>query len=109
MSLRVTLWFEDRHISPEQREIYPDGMHGAIAAFLGREQDIRCRTFTLDGPPLTEETLDQTDVLIWYGHIAHREVDDHLVDLCWKRVLEGMGLIVPHSGHFSGTRVCARQ
>ncbi|HUT34804.1 MAG TPA: ThuA domain-containing protein [Planctomycetota bacterium] len=101
MSLRVTLWFEDRQVSPRQREIYPGGMHAAIAAFLEREADIRCQCFTMDGPPLTEETLDQTDVLIWYGHLAHRAVDDRLVDLCWKRVLEGMGLVVPHSGHFS--------
>jgi len=101
MSMNITLWFEDRHVSPEQREIYPDGMHGAVAAFLEREADIRCQCLTMDGPPLTEQTLNQTDVLIWYGHLCHREVDDRLVDLCWKRVLEGMGLIVPHSGHFS--------
>ena len=101
MPINVTLWFEDRFVSPPQREIYPDGMHGAIAAFLSRQADIQCQCFTLDGAPLTTEVLEQTDVLIWYGHVCHTEVDDALVDICWKRVLQGMGLIVPHSGHFA--------
>ena len=101
MSINVTLWFEDRQVSPEQKAIYPQGMHGAIAGFLERQEDIRCRCFTMDGPPLTDAVLERTDVLIWYGHLCHREVDDRLVDRCWKRVLEGMGLIVPHSGHFA--------
>ncbi len=101
MSIHVTLWFEDKHVSPPQREIYPDGMHGAIAECLSYQPDIHCQCFTMDGPPLTTEVLENTDVLIWYGHLCHREVDDRLVDLCWKRVLEGMGLIIPHSGHFA--------
>ena len=45
--------------------------------------------------------LDNTDVLIWWGHMAHHEVADEIVDRVYKRVLEGMGLIVLHSGHAS--------
>jgi trehalose utilization protein len=33
--------------------------------------------------------------------MAHRDVPDELVDRVQARVLEGMGLIVLHSGHFS--------
>jgi trehalose utilization protein len=97
--IRVTLWFENSSLGPAQEAIYPDGMHPVIAEFLSRNEDIHCRCFTMGGEPLTAEVLNQTDVLIWYGHLHHGEVDDRLVDLCWRRVLEGMGLIVPHSGH----------
>ena len=50
---------------------------------------------------LTTEVLDATDVLLWWGHIAHGEVDDVIVERVYQRVLGGMGIIVLHSGHFS--------
>ena len=61
------------------------------------------KTATLDEPEhgLTDEVLESTDVLIWWGHMAHEEVEDEVVEKVKKRVLEGMGLIVLHSGHFS--------
>lgn len=103
--IRVTVWNEYRHEknNPEVREIYPNGMHAIIAEALGMHPDILARTATLDEPQhgLTPEVLEQTDVLTWWGHLAHSEVNDEVVDRVQKRVLEGMGLIVLHSGHYS--------
>jgi len=103
--IRVTVWNEYRHEkkSPEIAAIYPEGIHGAIAAFLGAQPDIETKTATLDEPEhgLTDELLASTDVLIWWGHMAHREVQDEIVDRVQQRVLDGMGLIVLHSAHFS--------
>ena len=78
-------------------------MHAVIAKFLGANADMVARTATLDEPEhgLTEEVLKQTDVLTWWGHMAHGEVKDDIVRRVHKHVLEGMGLIVLHSGHFS--------
>ncbi|XHR30195.1 MAG: ThuA domain-containing protein [Chthoniobacteraceae bacterium] len=102
---KVTVWNEFRHEKQNGKvqAIYPGGIHGAIAEALNRNPDIEARTATLDEPEhgLTEEVLDQTDVLFWWGHMAHGEVSDAIVDRVQKRVLEGMGLIVLHSGHFS--------
>ena len=50
---------------------------------------------------MTQEVLDNTDVLTWWGHMAHHEVSDEIVDRVQERVLNGMGLIVLHSGHLS--------
>jgi trehalose utilization protein len=74
-----------------------------IARALAEFGDLQPRTATLDEPEhgLTEAALDQTDVLIWWGHMAHGEVRDEIVARVQQRVLEGMGLIVLHSGHFS--------
>ncbi|WP_078390869.1 ThuA domain-containing protein [Shouchella patagoniensis] len=101
--MNVTIWNEFRHEKKNEMvaEIYPGGIHGAIASFL--EEEHKISTATLDEPEhgLTEDVLNQTDVLIWWGHIAHHEVEDAVVARVHKRVLEGMGLIVLHSGHFS--------
>ncbi|GLI83914.1 trehalose utilization protein ThuA [Rossellomorea marisflavi] len=101
--MNVTVWNENRHEqqNPVVREIYPKGIHGAIASFL--EDVFNVRTATLDEPEhgLTQEVLDGTDVLIWWGHLAHGEVSDEVVERVKQRVLDGMGLIVLHSGHFS--------
>jgi len=103
--IRVTVWSEYRHEkkNPKIAAIYPEGMHGAIAKYL-RAQDFEVRTATLDEPQhgLTDEVLNNTDVLTWWGHLAHGEVQDAIVDKVAKRVLEsGMGLVALHSAHMS--------
>lgn len=105
---RVTVWNEFRHERAEGanadrvRAVYPDGIHVAIANFL-REAGFEVQTATLDEPEhgLVDAVLNNTDVLIWWGHMAHADVDDAIVDKVQQRVLDGMGLIVLHSGHFS--------
>lgn len=104
MAVRVTVWNEGRHEkkSEQIRRVYPEGIHGAIAGPL-REQGFEVRTATLDDPEhgLGDEVLADTDVLIWWGHMAHQHVRDDIVQKVYRRVLAGMGLVVLHSGHFS--------
>jgi len=104
--IRVTVWNEFRHeqIHEEVRQVYPDGIHRAIAEGLEREGGFRVRTATMPEPEhgLTEEVLEDTDVLVWWGHMAHHEVEDAVVERVHRRVLDGgMGLVVLHSGHQS--------
>lgn len=104
-SPRVTVWNEFRHEKSHEEvaKCYPDGIHGAIGEYL-KEQGLEVQYATLDDPEhgLTEEVLDNTDVITWWGHMAHREVSDEIVERVKARVLDGkLGLIVLHSGHFS--------
>lgn len=105
MPIHVTVWHEFRHehTNPKVAKIYPKGMHEAIASHLRKSADLVVHTATQDEPEhgLTEAALKNTDVLVWWGHIAHGEVKDLVVERCYHRVLEGMGLLVLHSGHFS--------
>lgn len=105
MSIRVTVWHEHRHEkkNPKVAEIYPQGMHGAIAEHLRKADDLVVHTATLDEPEhgLTDEVLSNTDVMTWWGHLAHNDVDDAVVEKVFQRVMAGMGLVVLHSGHFS--------
>jgi len=104
--LRVVVWGENvhEHKHPKVAEIYPNGMHEVIAEAL-RESggDLEVSTATLQEPEhgLSEERLAQTDVLTWWGHMAHDQVSDAVAARVQTRVLQGMGLIVLHSGHFS--------
>jgi trehalose utilization protein len=103
--IRVLVWNEFRHENENEkvRAVYPDGIHQTIAKGLSGYKRLVARTATLDEPEhgLTEEALNQTDVLIWWGHKAHGDVQDAIVQRVQRHVLEGMGLIVLHSGHFS--------
>jgi len=104
-AIQVTVWGEFRHEKSHEavRKVYPDGMHTVIAKALNAQEGIKAKTATLDEPEhgLTEAVLKKTDVLTWWGHMAHGEVKDEIVTRVQQRVLDGMGLIVLHSGHFS--------
>lgn len=104
-NMRVTVWNEFRHEQENEfiKGIYPDGIHSAIAEGLREYGFQNVRTATLDEAEhgLSEEVLAETDVLTWWGHKAHGEVSDEIVQRVQARVLQGMGLIVLHSGHAS--------
>ncbi len=103
--IRVTIWNEGRHEKKNAKaaEIYPNGIHGAIAAHLQKSPDLLVKTAVLDDPDhgLSEAAVRDTDVMLWWGHMHHEEVGDPIVERVYQRVLEGMGLIVLHSGHYS--------
>ena len=105
--LRVTVWNENLHEQHQEsvRKIYPKGMHApiaeGIARELGPEVSVRVATFDDAEHGLTEKVLAETDVLTWWGHAAHERVEDSVVERVHERVLDGMGLVVLHSGHHS--------
>ena len=103
--IRVTVWNEGLHekASPEISNIYPEGIHGLLSKVLSTQEDFEVRTATLSQRKcgLPDEVLESTDVLIWWGHMAHGMVPDKLARKIQDRVLRGMGFIALHSAHFS--------
>jgi trehalose utilization protein len=104
--LRVTVWGENVHEREERvRALYPEGMHATIAAGLDEllGDGVQTRTATLQEPEhgLGQDALDATDVLTWWGHAAHEDVDDAIAARVQDAVLGGMGLVVLHSGHYA--------
>jgi trehalose utilization protein len=102
--VKVTVWNEFLHEKKDEevKAVYPNGIHQAIADGI-RKDGVKVSTATLEEHEhgLTEDVLNNTDVLIWWGHQGHDQVEDHIVQRVHQRVLKGMGLIVLHSGHFS--------
>jgi len=103
--IRVTVWGENVHEreNPLVAKIYPDGMHRTIADAIAEEGDCAVRTATLQNPEhgLTTGVLENTDVLVWWGHAAHANVADTIVERVLARVWQGMGFIALHSSHYS--------
>lgn len=109
--INVTIFNEFLHEQNQQdaKDMYPKGIHNTIAEFLGEEADINVRTITLYDENLeiipdcgiTKELLDDTDVMIWWGHMAHDKVSDLAAAYVRNAVHEGMGIIFLHSGHHS--------
>ena len=104
MPIKITIWNEGRHeqTDADVQHHYPDRIDGAIATGI-RHADFEIRRATLDDPEqgLPDALLNDTDVLLWWGHVAHDEVSDGLIDRIQQRVLRGMGLVILHSGHHS--------
>jgi len=105
MPIRTLVWGENIHerTNAAVGAIYPDGMHTQIARLIGADSDISVETAVLQDHEhgLSEERLARTDVLVWWGHKAHGDVSDEIVERVALHVWSGMGLIVLHSGHFS--------
>jgi trehalose utilization protein len=107
MPFRVTVWNENIHDrdDPATQAVYPNGIHNAVAAALRSHlgAGVEVSTATLEQPEhgLNSDVLDSTDVLVWWGHVAHKQVSDAVVDRVQRRVLDGMGLIALHSAHES--------
>ena len=113
MPINVTIWNEfvhEQNILSVPGIIYPDGMHNAIKDGLSHDTELNIITATLDMPEhgLTQEVVDNTDVMLWWGHTAHGRVEDEIVNRVYTAVLKGMGIIILHSGHASKifTKLC---
>jgi trehalose utilization protein len=99
-NLRVLCWSEQT----EPRAVYPTGISGALADHLNKQKNIEAKLAQLSEPEagLSEEILNNTDVLIWFGHRTHNDVPDEIVNRVVKHIRErGMGFIALHSAHFS--------
>ncbi len=106
MSLRITLWNEFLHEQhdPAVKAIYPNGIHDTLAEAIRQQiPTAHIHTATLDQPDhgLPDDLLDQTDVLAWWGHKAHNQVRDDIVEKIHARILNGMGALFLHSAHFA--------
>jgi trehalose utilization protein len=103
----VVVWSEGTaNVDPVSKKVYPDDINTAIAEGLQPLQSKGWEVVkaSLDDPDqgLSDERLNSTYVLIWWGHKKHRDVKDELVSKIEGRVKEqGMGFIGTHSAHFS--------
>ena len=105
-TINVTIWNEFRHEKTrvQAKELYPDGIHSFIKAFLSDCEDMNITLAALDDPDqgLPDEVLESTDVLLWWGHRYHNEVSDELTRKIQERVYLGkMGFIALHSAHLA--------
>lgn len=102
--IHVMVWNEFLHEKDERiAKVYPKGIHGAIAEQFTKDERFQVRTATLEMPEcgLTDEALEWTGVLFWWGHMGHDKVPDELAHKVVARVRAGMGFVALHSAHRS--------
>lgn len=102
--MKILIWNEYRHEKTEEkiRKVYPNGIHETIAEFLRADgHEVRVATLDDENHGITKEILDDTDVLFWWGHMAHGEVPDEVAYMVRDAVLDGMGAVFLHSAHHS--------
>jgi len=94
-------YFHERQ-QEEARAVYPDGLHTAIAGAVAAG-DVSTRFLFLEDVEkgLPDNAFDDTDVLFWWGHMAHHRVPDSVAEQVAAAVNKGMGLIALHSAHLS--------
>ncbi|HZD42840.1 MAG TPA: ThuA domain-containing protein, partial [Methanomicrobiales archaeon] len=100
----VTVWNEyvQERTESDVAAVYPDGIHRVLRDALERRgHDVRVATLEEDDHGLTPAVLDATDVLVWWEHRAHRDVEDAIVERVCERIYHGMGFVPLHSAHFS--------
>lgn len=104
---KVVVWSEGTaNVDPKSKVVYPNDVNTAIAEGL---QPLEAKGWqivkaSLNDPDqgISDELLNSTDVLIWWGHKKHDDVKDSLVDKIDARVRDGkMGFIGTHSCHFA--------
>ena len=103
--IKVLVWNEFVHekTMKEVAEIYPKGIHAVIAEFLSVEKDFEIKTATMEEPScgLSDEILNNTDVLIWWSHLEWKKIPDDIAEKVYQRILDGMGFVTLHSGCIS--------
>ena len=97
---RVVVWSE----GTAPKNIYPEDVNTAIAEGLKPLKGWEVLTANINQPEqgLPDDLLNETTVLIWWGHQRHDDVKDELVSRIGARVKAGnMGFIATHSAHYS--------
>ena len=84
--IRVTMYNEFYHEQHKEnvKAIYPNGMHTAIKEYLDAEgsfEPMQVATLEMPEHGLTQEVLDNTDVLLWWGHRAHLQVPEDRINV----------------------------
>ena len=103
--MKITIWNEYKHEKENEQvgALYPEGIHGALAHHLSGIDGFEVTTAWLDQPDhgLPQSLIDQTDVMLWWGHRAHNELSDEAAQRVQAAVQRGMGFIALHSAHYS--------
>ena len=102
--MNITIYNEFIHEKNEQRiaDVYPKGIHEQLKSFIESDENkVTCITLDNIATDMTDELINSTDVMIWWGHMGHHLVPDEIAVKVQNAVLSGMGIIFLHSAHHS--------
>src|SRR5579862_6666753 len=76
-TIHVVVWDEQQ---PRAKKAYENFLGNAIADYLKTRPNLEVKSVALDDPDqgISDELLSKTDVIIWWGHVRHRDVKPEL-------------------------------
>jgi arylsulfatase A-like enzyme/trehalose utilization protein len=107
--IKVVIWDEQQ---PAQKKQYPNFLGNYIANYLKFQEGIRVRTVSISDPEkgLSDEVLDNCDVLIWWGHVRNGDISEAEARPIIERLKAGkLSLLALHSAHWATPFVMAMQ
>lgn len=100
-NIRVIVWDEQQ---PRQKQAYKNFLGNQIAGYLKTRPGLTIKTARLDDTKqgISEKSLDECDVLVWWGHVRQQEVTPETSRKIVERIKAGkLSLIALHSAHWS--------
>lgn len=103
--IRITIYNEYIHEQEydDIRKVYPNGIHGCLKEFFDTVEgfETNVATFDMTEHGLSEQVLQNTDVLIFWSHARQDEFSEAVADRVCEHIRRGMGFIGLHSAHYS--------
>lgn len=100
-TIRVVVWDERQ---PSQKQAYEDFLGNQIAGYLRKQSGFSVQSVGQDDPDqgLTDNLLDNCDVLIWWGHKRQSEILPEKGKQIVSRISSGALAFIPlHSAHWA--------
>lgn len=99
----VLVWDEQQEVQVRSGA-YENYLGNAIAEFLATVPGLKVVSASIKEPEqgLSAERVNTADVILWWGHVRHADVDDSRVESVIARVKKGEAVFVAlHSAHYS--------
>jgi len=100
-TIRVVVWDEQQ---PAQKPAYTNFLGNQIAAHLKTIPGLDVKSVTINDPQkgISDDVLDNCDVLVWWGHQRQTEISNEKAKQIVERIKDGrLSLIALHSAHWS--------
>lgn len=97
--IRVLVWDERQ---PRQAEAYDNFLGNEIASRLSSRPGLQVQSAGLDDPDQGLGSLDEQDVLFWWGHVRQGEISAEAGQRIVERIRAGkLGFVALHSAHWA--------
>ena len=99
--IQVVVWDEQQE---KQKRAYPNYLGNHIASHLQKNESLDVLSVNLNDPGqgLSDEVLENCEVMVWWGHVRHTEISLETSKKLIRRVKEGkLNLIFLHSAHWA--------
>lgn len=99
--VRVLVWDEQQPVKKKVYENFP-GNHIADGLKRHRALDVRSANLNQEDIGLSTESLENTDVLVFWGHVRHDDVPESKAQEIVDRIKAGkLSMITLHSAHWA--------